>query len=257
MSWSAAQYSKFEAERTRPVRDLVAQLPAADIRRGIDLGCGPGNSTEVLLARYPGAEIIGLDSSEDMLQAARKRLPRLKFIQGDIAHLPTDAAYDLVFANAALQWVPDHRRLLPGLMAALAPGGSLAVQIPDNLEEPAHLLMGEVGAAGPWAGKLSAAETARVPRHEPDWYYRLLKPLAARVDIWRTVYHHPLEGGARAVVEWFKSTGLRPYLAPLDEAEQAAFLAHYEAAIAKAYPAQFDGSVLLPFPRLYFIATRA
>lgn len=256
MSWSAAQYSKFEAERTRPVRDLVAQLPAPRVARAIDLGCGPGNSTEVLLARYPDAEITGLDSSEDMLQAARKRLPRLEFIQGDIAHLP-DAAYDLVFANASLQWVPDHKRLLPGLMAALAPGGSLAVQIPDNLEEPAHLLMAEVGATGPWAAKLGAAETARVARHQPDWYYRLLKPLAARVDIWRTVYHHPLEGGARAVVEWFRSTGLRPYLQPLDAAEQAAFLTEYEAAIARAYPAQFDGSVLLPFPRLFFIATRA
>lgn len=257
MSWSAAQYTKFEDERTRPVRDLLAAIPNTSVARAIDLGCGPGNSTEALQARFPAAHVTGLDSSEDMLAAARARLPGHTFLLGDIGALPADTLYDVVFANASLQWVPDHARLLPELMSHVAGAGSLAVQMPDNLQEPAHLLMAKVAAGGAFAAKLARAETAREERRSADWYYRLLKNHAARVDIWRTTYHHPLQGGPRAIVDWFRSTGLRPYLGPLDADEQAAFLAAYETEIAKAYPTLPDGSVLLPFPRLFFIATKA
>lgn len=257
MSWSAAQYTKFEEERTRPVRDLLAAIPNEVVKTALDLGCGPGNSTEALQTRFPDARVTGLDSSEDMLKAARARLPKHKFILGDIGALATEGSYDVVFANASLQWVPDHARLLPELMSHVAAKGSLAVQMPDNLQEPAHLLMGKVAATAPYAGKLGNAETAREARRSADWYYRLLKDHAARVDIWRTVYHHPLQGGPRAIVDWFKSTGLRPYLGPLDADEQAAFLTAYEAEIARAYPTFADGSVLLPFPRLFFVATKA
>jgi trans-aconitate 2-methyltransferase len=257
MSWSAAQYTKFEDERTRPVRDLLAAIPTEAVKRAIDLGCGPGNSTEALIARFPGAAVTGLDSSEDMLKAARARLPQHNFVLGDIGALTHVGIHDVVFTNASLQWVPDHARLLPELMSHVAAKGSLAVQMPDNLQEPAHLLMAEVARAASFAVKLSAAETAREARRSPDWYYRLLKHHAARVDIWRTIYHHPLQGGPRAIVEWFKSTGLRPYLGPLDADEQAAFLTAYERAIAQAYPTLEDGSVLLPFPRFFFVATKA
>ena len=257
MSWSAAQYTKFEEERTRPVRDLLAAIPNTTVKTAIDLGCGPGNSTEALIARFPGAAVTGLDSSEDMLKAARARLPQHNFVQGDIGALTHVGIHDLVFANASLQWVPDHARLLPELMSHVAASGSLAVQIPDNLQEPAHLLMAKVAAAGPYAAKLGRAETAREARRSADWYYRLLMAHAARIDIWRTTYHHPLAGGPRAIVDWFKSTGLRPYLGPLDAEEQASFLDAYEAEIATAYPTFADGSVLLPFPRLFFIATKA
>lgn len=256
MSWSARQYSTFERERTRPVRDLLHAVGTDPVARAIDLGCGPGNSTEALAARFPAAELAGLDSSEDMIRAARQRLAGVRFELGDVSAWRAGAAYDVILANAVLQWVPDHEALLPRLMAALAPGGSLAVQMPDNLEEPAHRLMRQVAAEARFAARLSDAAVSRQPRREALWYYRLLKPHAARVDVWRTTYHHVLAGGTEAVVEWFKGSGLRPFLAPLDAEEQAAYLAAYRAALASAYPVLADGSVLLAFPRLFIVAER-
>ncbi|MFB1481460.1 trans-aconitate 2-methyltransferase [Corallococcus sp. RDP092CA] len=256
MDWSAAQYTRFEDERNRPIRDLLARLPTADVRRAADLGCGPGNSTELLRARLPTATVIGTDSSPDMLNAARKRLPDVRFDLGDIATWSDPGPYDVILANAVLQWVPDHATLLPALLQRLARGGSLAVQMPDNLEEPSHRLMRETASAGPWADKLEGAASARTVRHDADWYFRVLREAGATVDLWRTTYFHPLAGGAGAVVEWFKGSGLRPFLEPLDAAEKTGFLTRYQAGIARAYPTLPDGTVLLPFPRLFLIATR-
>jgi trans-aconitate 2-methyltransferase len=256
MNWSARQYTSFEAERTRPVRDLLHAVPTPVARRAVDLGCGPGNSTEVLLGRFPDADISGLDSSADMIEAARVRLPGLRFDLGSITAWEDAGPFDVILANAVLQWVPDHATLLPRLVAKLAKGGSLAVQMPDNLEEPAHRLMRQIASAGPWAEKLSRASRERTVRLEAPWYYSLLRPHVSRVDVWATTYYHILAGGPDAVVEWFKGSGLRPFLTPLDAAEANAFLAAYRAAVADAYPALADGSVLLPFPRLFIVATR-
>lgn len=255
MSWSARQYLTFEEERTRPVRDLLAALPKTEARAVVDLGCGPGNSTEALAARFPQAAICALDSSSDMLAAARKRLPSVRLELADIAAWDDPGPFDVILANAVLQWLPDHATLLPRLAARLQPGGSLAVQVPDNLDEPAHRLMRELAADSAWSAKLAGAAKARTERHDAEWYFRTLKPLCAKVDVWRTVYHHPL-AGAVAVVEWFKGSGLRPFIDPLNESERAAYLERYTAAIAQAYPAQPDGTVLLPFPRLFIVATR-
>jgi trans-aconitate 2-methyltransferase len=257
MTWSAAQYTKFEAERSRPVRDLLARIPNRTVANAVDIGCGPGNSTQLLQQRFPDAVITGMDSSADMIAAARKRLPAIRFDIEDIAtwHGAHDR-FDLILANAVLQWVPDHASLLPALLAKLAPGGCLAVQIPDTQEEPAHRFMREIAADGTWARKLVGQLQARTHRHSANWYYRALRDSGCSVDIWRTTYYHPLAGGAEAVVEWFKGSGLRPFLEPLDASEQAAFLARYKTAMAQSYPALPDGMVLLPFPRLFFIATR-
>jgi trans-aconitate 2-methyltransferase len=256
MSWSAEQYVKFEAERTRPVRDLVARIPNTSAETAADIGCGPGNSTEVLRERYPQAHIVGVDSSTDMIAAARKRLPDIRFEVADIREWRPDAPVDVILANAVLQWLPDHETLLPALIAKLKPDGALAVQVPDNLEQPSHTLMQETAVAGPWAAKLADATQARSEIRSVNWYFRLLRQDARHVDLWRTTYYHPLAGGARAIVEWLKGTGLRPFLGPLDAAEREAFLDRYEAAIAKAYPVEADGAVLLPFPRLFFVAAR-
>ncbi|WP_404992258.1 trans-aconitate 2-methyltransferase [Cupriavidus pauculus] len=256
MTWSASQYVQFEDERTRPVRDLVAAIPTVAARRVVDIGCGPGNSTEVLAARYADAEVTGLDSDADMIAAARKRLPALKFDVADVAQWQDAGTWDVILANAVFQWVPDHARLFPSLIDKLAPGGSLAVQMPDNLNEPPHLLMRETASNGPWSAKLAAAAQARTPLASERWYYELLQPLCSRVDIWRTIYQHPLKGGTAAVVEWFKGSGLRPFLAPLDDAEKAEYLKQYEAALAKVFPPLSDGTVLLPFPRVFIVATR-
>jgi trans-aconitate 2-methyltransferase len=256
LSWSARQYVAFEDQRTRPVRDLLAALPPIDAHSVIDLGCGPGNSTEVLAACYPRATISGIDSSSDMIEAARRRLPHVSFAVADLQAWKDQGPFDVILANAVLQWVDNHESLLPRLVERLAPGGALAVQMPDNLDEPAHRLMRQVAADGPWAATLAASSAARAPLPSAARYYELLRPLCSQIDLWRTTYYHFLRGGAEAVVEWFKGSGLRPFLEPLNAAQRSAFLERYTAAIAKAYPKVADGSVLLPFPRVFFTAIR-
>jgi trans-aconitate 2-methyltransferase len=256
MDWSPAQYLAFEDERTRPVRDLVNAIPGGEVRAAVDLGCGPGNSTEVLAARFPDADLVGLDNSPEMIAAARARLPRVRFELADIAAWDAPGPFDVILANAVLQWVPDHAALFPRLIGKLAAGGSLAVQMPDNLDEPSHRLMREVAASGPWAPRLAGAAGARTRLKGAAWYYALLRPHCARVDVWRTTYYHPLADGADGIVAWVKGTGLRPFLAPLGESERAAYLAAYRAEIARAYPTQPAGTTLLPFPRLFIVATR-
>ena len=254
MDWSSGQYSKFETERSRPAADLLARVATEGVASVVDLGCGPGNSTELLAERFPQAGILGIDLSEDMLAAARARLPTVEFRNEDIAAWKSDVPVDVIFANASLQWVPDHETLFPALVAGLSKGGTLAVQMPDNLDEPTHKLMRLVANEGPWAEKLAGIEAERAGRHDATWYYTLLGGRGAHsIDIWRTTYHHPL-AGAGAVVEWLKGTGLRPYLARLDAGEVEGFLDRYRVAIEGAYPALAGGTVLLPFPRLFVVA---
>jgi trans-aconitate 2-methyltransferase len=162
----------------------------------------------------------------------------------------------VILANAVLQWVPNHATLLPALVSRLAVGGGLAIQMPDNLDVPAHRLMRETAADGPWAQALAVAAAARTPIADANEYYETLRPLCSKVDVWRTTYYHPLAGGAPAIVEWFKGSGLRPFLEPLDSVARAAYLERYTAAVARDYPALSDGSVLLPFPRLFMVAIR-
>lgn len=255
MTWSAKQYVTFEDERTRPVRDLLSALPLVDAKFVVDLGCGPGNSTEVLATRFPGAAVSGIDSSSDMINAARRRLPQARFAVAGIEEWTDAGPFDVILANAVLQWVPNHATLLPELVAKLALHGALAIQMPDNLDGPAHRAMREVAAEGPWAEKLAAAAAARTPIADANWYYELLRPQCAAVDVWRTTYYHPLRG-AGAVVEWFRGSGLRPFLEPLDERERTEYLDRYTAAVKSAYPALPDGSILLPFPRMFMVAVR-
>jgi trans-aconitate 2-methyltransferase len=272
MTWSAKQYVAFEDERTRPVRDLLAALPAIETRTAIDIGCGPGNSTELLAARFPGAVVTGLDSSPDMIAAARQRLPGLTFAIDDIERwLYENTAenaelFGVILANAVLQWVPHHATVFPALAAKLARGGSLAVQMPDNFDQPSHRLMREIAASGPWRAKLAGAVAVRTPIAAAEWYYELLRSMGCKADVWRTTYYHSLSGGSLsegslsggggAIVEWFKGSGLRPFIAPLDDDERAEFLRRYQDGVARAYPASLDGSVLLPFPRLFIVAIR-
>jgi trans-aconitate 2-methyltransferase len=256
--WNPALYTRFEDERTRPAAELLARVPLDRPRLAVDLGCGPGNSTELIAARYPQAELIGLDTSAAMLDSARTRLPHLRFAQADAGTWVPDRAPDLIYANAVLQWLPDHAALLPRLFGLLAPGGVLAVQMPDNLAEPTHRLMREVADAGPWAAAIGdPAIAGRLGRMlEPAAYYDVLAPLADEVDVWRTAYHHRM-ADAGAIVAWVSATGLRPFIDPLDAPQRAGFLAAYEKAIDTAYPPRADGRRLLAFPRVFIVARRA
>lgn len=253
--WNAEQYLKFEDERTRPARDLLAQIPVTDARHVVDIGCGPGNSTELLVKRWPQAAVTGIDTSADMLRQARERLPAQKFVEANVAHWVAPAQTDVLFANAIFQWVPEHLKHLQRLLGALHPGGALAVQMPDNLAEPTHVLMGEVAKQPAFADILNEHTRARDLLPDPRGYYDALKPHCARIEIWHTVYNHVLDN-ADAIVEWVKGTGLRPFVDPLDPPLRKAFLAEYTARVADNYPPQADGKVLLRFPRVFIVAVR-
>ncbi|WP_186420637.1 trans-aconitate 2-methyltransferase [Bosea sp. CS1GBMeth4] len=256
VDWDADQYLRFEDERTRPSLDLIQRVRLADPRRCIDLGCGPGNSTELVAARFPGAVVEGLDSSPDMIEKARRRLPQLSFTLANLDEWSADDRYDLVFANAVLQWLPDHAALFARLARALRRGGALAVQMPNNLAEPSHVSMDEAAAEGPWAGRLVNARGSKAVIGSFSDYRRWLMQAGCEVEIWQTTYVHAL-AGHDAIVAWFMSTGLKPYIDPLPAGEREAFLARYREKIAAAYPVEPDGKVLLRFPRLFILAVRS
>ncbi|PDT85426.1 trans-aconitate 2-methyltransferase [Sinorhizobium sp. BJ1] len=255
MAWSAAQYVKFEDERTRPARDLLAQVPDLPAGPAFDLGCGPGNSTQLILERFPNNPLVGIDSDEDMLEAARKRLLGLRFERADLAGWTPPQGAALFFANAVFQWVPKHVDMLERLLDALLPGGTLAVQMPDNLDEPSHLLMQETAEERAFAAAIGGQTIRRTPLPSPRTYVERLAPKAARVEVWHTTYYHPL-ASANAIVEWVKGTGLRPYLDALPASRRKDYLAAYAEKIRRAYPVMADGRVLLRFPRLFIVAVK-
>jgi trans-aconitate 2-methyltransferase len=255
MSWSPERYLAFGDHRTRPAVDLLARVALAAPARVADLGCGPGNSTALLCARWPQAEVVGLDSSPEMLAKARASGLPARWLEADLAGWVPAGAFDLLYSNAALQWLPDHARLLPRLLDALPPGGVLAVQMPRNFDAPSHVLLREVADRGPWAARL-ASGLLRAPVAPPERYYDLLQPQAAALDIWESEYLQILEGDD-PVLSWTRSTALRPVIAALDPDEQARFEADYAKRLRLAYPRRADGRTLFPFRRLFIVATRA
>jgi len=271
--WSATQYLKFHSHRTRPVYDLIAQL-APHIGNSaqliVDLGCGPGNSTEALLSAFPGARITGLDSSPDMLKRARATLPDVEFQLGDVGTFEAPQGTQVLFSNAVFHWLRSGQRIptLTRLVEGLGTGGVLAVQMPDNYNEPSHALMREVALLPdrPWSsffadanvGVLGDTQRPDLDPVEPiSAYLNALDPLAQDVDVWRTEYHHLL-ADPKAIVEWVKGTGLQPFLHRMEKDEDAKreYLDEYEKRLAEAYPKLNDGRVVLVYPRLFVVATR-
>ncbi len=190
-TWSPSAYLRFQDERTRPAGELLARVPLVSAGKVVDVGCGPGNSTALLAARYPDAEIVGVDSSPAMLAAARQALPRVVFVEADAETWLPDVNTDLVFSNSTYQWIPDHVAIFQRILACLPSGAVLAVQMPDNLAEPAHRLMRQIAADGPWTSQL--ADTARAPILPVRTYYDALRSASSRLDIWQAIYNHVLE----------------------------------------------------------------
>ena len=215
MTWNASQYLRFAEERTRPCRDLAARISAGNVRHVIDLGCGPGNSTAVLAERWPDAAITGLDSSAEMLREARTEYPDQNWIEGDIGQWATETGdqYDVVFSNAALQWVPGHAAAFSNLFARVAPGGALAVQMPAY-DSPAHRLSRSMAASERWSHRFPGGPVGDWNTHDISYYYDVLAPLAAKLDLWETQYLHVMDAPGD-IVEWYKGTGLRPFLTAL------------------------------------------
>jgi trans-aconitate 2-methyltransferase len=253
--WNCELYLKFERERGQAARDLLARIPPLAPRKIVDLGCGPGNSAALLALHFRGAEILGVDTSENMLRAACERLPAARFIRQDLSEWAPAEPVDLIFANAALHFAPNHERLLAKLMSFLAPGGVLAVQMPNVLQDAAHALMRMVSVDGPWAEKLAPVAKSRALIGSLDDYYAWTSPYARMVDLWQTTYVHPLDG-SEAIVDWFTGSALLPFLEKLDAQERPAFLAQYRRELEMAYMPQPDGKVLLLYPRLFFVAQR-
>lgn len=254
-AWDARQYLRFEAERTQPCRDLVARIGLAAPRRIADLGCGPGNSAAVLRSRWPAAEITGVDSSSEMLAKARATDPSVRWEEADLERWTPRAPFDLLFSNAALQWLPDHPGLVSRWLPHVAPRGALAFQVPARPTPPAPWSMAiEEALAGVPGGSAAATDVAAENVLSLAQYYDLLAPSAERVDLWDTEYHHVLEGPAD-IVEWVRGTALRPVLARLpDDAARTRFLERYGAAIARRYPRRKGGRVIFPFLRRFVVA---
>ena len=257
MRWDPEVYGRWTNERARPFTDLLARVDVADPGLVVDLGCGPGGLTASLARRWPSARLVGVDSSAEMIAAARSLdaedvVDRVRFVQADLREWAPDAPVDVLVSNAVLQWVPDHLELLPTFASWLAPGGVLALQVPGNFGSPAHTLLRELAGSSRWRSRLPEAPRAATPG--PLDYLARLAALGLRVDAWETTYLHLLDG-PDPVLEWMRGTGLRPTLAALHDADQAAFSAEYAERLRAAYPEQPFGTVL-PFRRVFAVAGR-
>lgn len=255
--WDPVAYDEYGNERARPFDDLLARVHAESPTLVVDLGCGPGSRTATLLDRWPAARVIGVDSSSEMIAAARVHaLPgRLEFVPADLRQWQPDRRVDVLVSNATLQWVPDHLRLLPLLVDKLAPGGWLAFQVPGNFAAPSHTLLTELRNSPRWRDRVGEGASRVSAVHEPATYLAALAGLGLSVDAWESTYLHVL-AGEDAVVEWMKGTALRPVFDVLDGDERAQFVAEYTESLRAAYPRQ-DFGTLLPFRRVFVVAHRA
>jgi len=251
MAWDPKTYLAFADERTRPAADLLARVPSDKPVRVADLGCGPGNSTKLLVERWPDADVLGVDSSPSMLATARQSSVRARWEIADLAAWQPRETFDVIFSNATYQWLDRHDVLLPRLMKFVATGGVFSFQVPNNMNALSHVLMRETAEASLYATKLRNVRPVAV--ETPVRYFDILSPLAASLDIWTTEYIHVLEG-EDAVFKWVNGTGLRPYLDALDETERADFTTRYKAVLNIAYPRRADGQTLFPFSRLFAVA---
>jgi trans-aconitate 2-methyltransferase len=259
--WDANLYLKFADARLRPALDLMGRLdPANGARAGhaiYDLGCGAGNISRILAERFPEAPVVGVDSSEEMLAKARTQTvdKRVTFTAGDLTRFKPGLPPSILYSNAAYQWVENHIDYFPGLLKLLPSGGQLAIQMPRNHEAPSHALMRQAAQAGPWRDKLAKVGGIRSV-FEPGRYYDALKPLCSDLDVWETIYQQVLTG-KDPVAQYTAGSGLRPYMAVLNEAEQTGFYDTYAKLLAEAYPMRPDGITLFPFRRLFIVARRA
>jgi trans-aconitate 2-methyltransferase len=253
--WDPDQYLQFKHERTQPSIDLVARIKMGDPKTIIDIGCGPGNSTQILLKRWPHADIVGLDSSEKMIQKARQDYPHQKWVVGDASMLDTRLTYDIVFSNAAIHWIPRHDILLKRLFQIVNENCILAVQVPANQESPLYKAILRVSKSGKW-NTFTAGREATITYHSADYYYGQLSLYAKEITIWETIYYH-IMNSHQELIDWYKSTAMKPYLDSLPTNEsRAEFEKEILIECKAAYPLQSDGKILYPFKRLFFTASK-
>jgi len=252
MQWDPDRYLAYADERGRPFVELLARVGAIDPATVVDLGCGAGNLTDLLAERWPDARVIGLDSSADMITAARTRGSGVDYRLGDLRswEAPVDGA-DVIISNAALQWVPGHLELLGRLVGALAPSGWLAFQVPGNFDEPSHALRRELAAEDPYAAYTVGVD--HPDAHDAAVYLDVLSRLGCEVDAWETTYLHVLTG-PDPVFRWVSGTGARPTLQALPDELRERFSVEFRRRLAAAYPSRPNGTVVLPFRRVFAVA---
>ena len=250
-TWDPDRYLTYADERGRPFVELVARIGAVAPATVVDLGCGPGNLTGLLAERWPAAHVVGLDSSPEMVASAQAPGQRVDYAVADLREWRPESPVDVLVSNATLQWVPDHLELLPKLVAALARGGWLALQVPGNFDEPSHTIRAELAAEPAYAAHTVGVATPS--SHDPEVYYDALRAAGCAVDVWETTYTHVLRG-PDPVFTWVSGTGARPTLQALPHELRGAFEAEFRARLAAAYPVRDDGTVLLPFRRVFAVA---
>ncbi len=254
MTWNPRQYLRYGDQRLRPALELLARVPLEAPGHIVDLGCGPGNVTPSLRARWPEARLTGVDSSAEMLAAARSALPDAAWVQADAATWRPDTPPDLLYANASLHWLDDHAALFPRLFGLLAPGGVLAVQMPRNFQAPSHAGMRALAVDGPWRPALEPLLRPD-PVADPAFYWDLLRRAGADPDIWEVEYLQALPG-EDAITQWMLGTSLKPLADALPEDQRALFLERYRARMNSLYPRRADGVTLFPFRRLFLLARK-
>lgn len=253
MDWNSKQYLKFKTERTQPAIDLLNRINLVDPKKILDMGCGPGNSTQILFSRYPGAYILGVDKSEEMIDTAKKQYPNLDFRICDVGNYLTqlDNDFDIVFSNACIQWVPDHVHLLHNMLNLLNKNGVLAVQIPMNFNEPIHIIINEVTSSEKWKNYFT--EPRIFYSLSESEYFDLLSEISGEFCIWETVYYHVMKSH-NDILEWYRGTGLRPYLSVLPDIMKTEFENEIMEALMQRYQKQKNGDIIFRFPRFFFIA---
>ena len=249
--WSAEQYLKFKEQRTQPAKDLAMRLVEMDPKTVVDLGCGPGNSTAVLQKLFPKAKVMGIDSSPNMIKKAQEAYPEIQFAVCDARNL--ENRYDVIFSNACIQWIPDHPALLGRFMDRINPGGLLAVQVPMNNREPIHQIIQECISSPRWKSFFS--ETRVFFQLQPEEYAAILAGWTDQYTLWETVYYHRMPSH-RSILEWYRGTGLRPYLQVLPAREAEQLELEILARLEECYPKQKNGEILFRFPRLFFLAQK-
>lgn len=251
--WDPQHYLRYADERGRPFVELLARIDAIEPRAVVDLGCGPGNLTSLLAQRWPGAKVTGVDSSAEMITRARTTEPAVEFVQADLREWQPASQVDVLVSNATLQWIPGHRALLPRLVEFVADDGWFAFQVPGNFTEPSHTLRQEIAAQERYAAHLTGV--VHPDSDAPADYLTTMQAIerVTAVDVWETTYLHVLRG-ADAVFEWVSATGARPTLQALPTPLREQFADEFRAALRAAYPLQPDGTVILPFRRIFAVA---
>lgn len=255
MAWDPSQYLKFAGERLRPALDLLSRIPATAPESIVDLGCGTGNLTPLILQRWPQAKLTGVDSSPEMLAKARAEHPEATFVEADVATWSPARQVDLIYSNAALHWVGNHDAVIPGLLSKVKPGGWLAIQMPNNFAAASHSCVNDAIEQGPWRAQLEP-HLHRQPVADPRHYWRLLHTKCDTLEIWNSEYLQVLTGD-NPVAEFIKGSWLMQFLVRLAEPQLTAFENDYRVRIKAAYPAEADGHTLFPFRRLFILAQRA